>query len=202
MSEAKDTGVIVLAAGSSSRLGEPKQLVEFRKQPLLQKVIEECDPLEFSSGVIVLGAKAEDIEQEIDPGPFTFVTNESWREGIASSIRKGVEATLKKNPGTGHLLFLLSDQPFVNTEVIRQLLTTHGEGAGDKEITASSYKGEIGVPAIFSKTMFPLLLELSGDQGAKKIMKQHPARVAEVPFEMGQFDVDTPEDQSELRNFE
>ncbi|NGP75032.1 nucleotidyltransferase family protein [Balneolaceae bacterium YR4-1] len=200
MSDDKDTGVIVLAAGSSSRLGEPKQLVEFKDQPLLQKVIKECEPLTFGSGIIVLGSNAEEIQQQIDPGSFTFVINEKWREGIASSIRKGVEETLKNHPDTENLLFLLSDQPFVSTELIRQLLTEHRKET--KEITASSYKGDIGVPAIFSKSLFPLLLELSGDQGAKKIMKQHPERVVAVPFEMGHFDVDTPEDRNELHNFE
>ena len=200
MSDAKDIGVIILAAGSSSRLGEPKQLVEFQNKPLLQKVIDACEPMDFGSGVIVLGSNAEEIKEGIDRGTFTFVINEQWREGIASSIRKGVEVTLRKYPNTGHLLFLLSDQPFVNTELVRQLLETHGEGKS--EITASSYQGDIGVPAIFSKALFPLLLELSGDEGAKKIMKQNPDKVTSIPFEKGHIDVDTPEDKSELRNFE
>lgn len=195
-----DTGVVVLAAGSSSRLGEPKQLVKFRDRPLLQKVIKECEPIEFGTGVVVLGAKAEEIQLQIDPGSFTFVINEAWEEGIASSIRRGLEAVLEEHPDTGHLLFLLSDQPFLSTGLIEKLLATHREGT--KEITASSYKGDIGVPAIFSKAMFPLLLELSGDQGAKKIMLQYPEKVTTVPFEMGHFDVDTPEDRNELHNLE
>ena len=200
MNKSEHIGAVILAAGSSSRLGEPKQLVTFRDKPLLQKVIDLCAPLNLSSQVIVLGANSDAIQEGVDPGKFNFVLNEEWSEGIAGSIRKGVAYSLELNPECRHLMILLSDQPFVSTELLQKLLKAHITGT--KEITASLYKGDTGVPAIFSKSIFPLLMELKGDQGAKKIMKQFPDKVASVPFEMGYFDVDTPEDQAELRKFE
>lgn len=197
MSILQDSGVVILAAGSSSRLGEPKQLVTFQDKPLLQKVVDLCTPLEFGSGVIVLGADSAAIQKTVNPGTFRFVMNEKWTEGIASSIRKGVAYTLELNPQTEHLLFLLSDQPFVTTELLQKLWKTHTGG-----ITASFYNNDVGVPAIFSKEMFPLLKELRGDHGAKKIMKRFRDKVSQVDFDMGYFDVDTPEDYAELRQFE
>lgn len=200
MTATKNIGAVILAAGSSSRLGEPKQLVPFKDEPLLQKVINQCAPLDFGSRVLVVGANAETIREGINSGPFETVVNKNWSEGIASSIRQGVASSLELNPKTEHLLFLLSDQPFVTTELLGKLLEMHK--AGSKEITASFYKGDVGAPAVFSETMFPRLMKLSGDQGAKKIMKHYPDKVNSVPFEMGYFDVDTPEDYTELRNFE
>lgn len=194
------TGVVILAAGSSSRLGKPKQLVIFHDKPLLQKMIDESESLEFTSKVIVLGANSEIIKKTLNPGTFTLIVNENWPEGIASSIRKGIEYSLELSPAIEHLLFLLSDQPFVSAELLEQLLET--PLSEKSEITASFYDNDVGVPAIFPKQMLPLLMELSGDQGAKKIMKQFPDKVTPVHFEMGHFDVDTPEDQAELRQLE
>lgn len=200
MTEKEHIGAVILAAGSSSRLGKPKQLVTFKDRPLLQQVVDICAPLNFNSRAIVLGANSDHIQESIRPGEFNYTMNEDWSEGIAGSIRKGVEFSLGLDPDIGHLLFLLSDQPFVTTELLQQLLDTHLNSS--REITASLYKDEGGVPAIFSKSLFPLLLKLEGDQGAKKIMKQFPEKVASTPFKMGYFDVDTPEDQAELRKFE
>lgn len=200
MSISNNIGVVILAAGSSSRLGEPKQLVRFQDKPLLQNMIDQSVSLGFGSKIIVLGANSETIKKALNPGIFTFVLNENWNEGIASSIRKGVEYSLGLNPGTEHLLFLLSDQPFVSTALLERLLETHR--TGNSEITASFYNNDVGVPAVFSKPIFPFLLELDGDQGAKIIMKRFPDKVTPVHFEMGHFDVDTPRDYIKLRQFE
>jgi molybdenum cofactor cytidylyltransferase len=193
-------GVVVLAAGSSSRLGKPKQLVRFHDKPLLQNVIDHCERFDFISKVIVLGANSEMIKKALKPKAFTLVMNEDWKEGIAGSIRKGVQHSLDLNPDTEHIIFLLSDQPFVTAELLEKLLETHL--SEEKKITACFYEDDIGVPAIFSKDMFPLLLKLNGDQGAKKIMKQYQDQVTSIHFEMGHFDVDTPEDQADLIQLE
>jgi molybdenum cofactor cytidylyltransferase len=200
VSESDKIGVVILAAGSSSRLGKPKQLLKFNDKILLQKMIDQSEIPEFTSKVIVLGANSEIIKKALNPGSFTLGMNENWTEGIASSIRKGVEFSLELNPDTEHLLFLLSDQPFVTAELLKQLLDKHLSEKGN--ITASFYDDDVGVPAIFSKVMFPLLLKLNGDQGAKKIMKRFPEQVTPVHFEMGHFDVDTPEDHAELLKLE
>lgn len=191
-----DIGVVVLAAGASSRLGKPKQLLEFQGKPLLQHVLDQIRPVSFASYVLVLGAGAGGIRNAIDPGNFDVAINENWTEGIAGSIRKGVEHSLAAHPDLDHLLFLLSDQPFVSNQLIRDLAHTHMQSG--KKITACRYGGTTGVPAIFSKSVFPDLLSLRGDRGANRLIKQYRDEVAVVPFELGSIDVDTPEDYREL----
>lgn len=196
MSESANIGVVILAAGSSSRLGRPKQLVEFQNKPLLQHVIDAINPFQFRSSFLVLGSNVDQIQKSINPENVTLLHNENWSEGIASSIRLGVSESIKLNDSLDGILFLLSDQPFVNKELIGELLEKHLNE--DQQITACSYKDNIGVPAILGKSFFPHLLELRGDVGAKKIIAQNSANVQCVVFKEGSFDVDTEKDVQEL----
>jgi molybdenum cofactor cytidylyltransferase len=190
-------GAVILAAGTSSRLGQPKQLLPFRGQPLLQHLLDQTRPLPFSSRVLVLGAYAKDICQAIEPGAWTTVINADWAAGMSGSLRLGVEESLKQNPATEHLLFLVSDQPFVSESFLRELIQKHIDS--QSPITASEYGGSTGVPAVFSKTYFAELMALSGDQGARKLLKAHADAVQHISFEDGSFDVDTLEDVERLR---
>lgn len=196
MSESANIGVVILAAGSSSRLGRPKQLVEFQNKPLLQHVIDAINPFQFRSSFLVLGSNVDQIQKSINPENVTLLHNENWSEGIASSIRLGVLESIKLNESLEGILFLLSDQPFVNKELIEELILKHLNG--DQQITACSYNGNMGVPAIFGKSFFPQLLELQGDVGAKKIIAQNSNNVQSVVFKKGSFDVDTELDVQEL----
>lgn len=196
MTASDNIGVVILAAGSSSRLGRPKQLVEFQNKPLLQHMIDIVAPFHFNPSVLVLGANADQIRQATDLNSVTVLSNESWPEGIASSIRLGVSESMKLNESLESILFLLSDQPFVTTELIEELIQKHVED--NQRITACSYKNNIGVPAIFGKSFFTQLMDLKGDVGAKKIIAQNPEQVDSVVFEDGSFDVDTEEDYKEL----
>jgi len=189
-------GVVILAAGSSSRLGRPKQLVEFQNKSLLQHVIDTINPFQFHPGVLVLGANADVIRKSIKPKNVDVLHNENWPEGIASSIRLGVSESIKLNDLLDGILFLLSDQPFVSKELIQELIEKHANG--NQQITACSYNGNVGVPAILSKDFFPQLLELKGDVGAKKIMMQNKDHVQHINFKDGSFDVDTEDDVQKL----
>lgn len=196
MTVSKNIGVVILAAGSSSRLGRPKQLVEFQNKTLLQHIIDTVAPFKFTPSILILGAHADQIRQATDLKEVTVLNNETWPEGIASSIRLGVSESIKLNESLDSILFLLSDQPFVTAELIEELTQKHTNG--DQRITACSYKENIGVPAIFGKTFFPQLLELTGDAGAKKMIAQNHEHVDSVDFKDGSFDVDTEEDYKEL----
>ena len=191
-------GAVILAAGSSSRLGRPKQLVSYRHKNLLQHVIDLVAAFHFSASVMVLGARADEIKNQINAKAVTIAHNEQWPEGIASSIRLGVSESLKINPSLDSILFLLSDQPYITTELIQELINTHQMGS--HPITASSYRQQIGVPAIFQKQYFQELMNLRGDVGAKKIMMQYTEEVKKVAFEQGYFDIDTEEDVEQLKN--
>ncbi|PTX41464.1 molybdenum cofactor cytidylyltransferase [Christiangramia gaetbulicola] len=196
----KKIGVVILAAGSSSRLGYPKQLVEFKGKPMLQHIIDVADSFEFETEVLVLGAASDEIKEKIEPKKFEILFNENWQEGMASSIRTGLERSLEKEQDLEHLLILLSDQPFVSKERIDALIKE--QLAGNSEATFSEYDGDVGVPAIFSSSVFPYLKELKGDLGAKKLIYDKKIEFRTVKFEKGNFDVDTKEDVELLKKLE
>jgi len=193
-------GVVILAAGSSSRLGYAKQLVEFKGKSLLQHAIDVSDLLEFETKVLVLGARKDKIESEIDLKEFEVVMNENWEEGMSSSIRKGVLRSQESENDLDHILILLSDQPFVSKERIEELIQVQLDK--NSQATFSEYAGIIGVPAIFSAEVFYDLKELKGDQGAKKLTHDQNLEFEIVKFEMGNFDVDTAEDVELLKKME
>ena len=196
----KKIGVVILAAGSSSRLGYPKQLVEFKGKPMLQHIIDVADSFEFETKVLVLGAASDEITEKIEPGKFEMLLNENWQEGMASSIRAGLERSLEKEKDLEHLLILLSDQPFVSKERIDALVKE--QLTANTEATFSEYGGDVGVPAIFSSSVFPYLKELKGDHGAKKLIYDRKIEFRTVKFEKGNFDVDTKEDVELLKKLE
>lgn len=187
--------VIILAAGASSRLGHPKQLVEFQGKTLLQHILDIGDSLDFDSKIVILGANSEEIKKTLNIGNFELLHNEHWEEGMASSIRKALESLEKKKPE--HVMILLSDQPMITKEHLENLIKNQLKGAS--EATFTKYEGEPGAPAIFSKKLFPGLMELKGDQGAKKLIYQEDLEFGVVLFEKGNFDVDTAEDVEKLK---
>jgi len=190
------TGVAILAAGASTRLGAPKQLLDFRGRTLLQHILDQAQPLPFAISVLVLGAHAAEIRAAISPGSFRVVVNQQWQEGIAGSIRVAVTEELAACPDLENILFLLSDQPFVTTSLLSELLDLQTQSR--LPIAACRYGDTLGVPAVFSKAMFPELLLLRGDTGAGRLIRQHAGEVAALPFESGAVDVDTEEDYRRL----
>lgn len=186
--------VIVLAAGSSSRLGQPKQLVQFRGKTLLQHTLDVLDRISLGMKVLVLGAHSKQIREATNVKDFVVLENLDWQHGISSSIRKGVEK-VTENERIKHLLILLADQPFISYQLILTLATSRHA----HRISACQYRGTAGVPAIFPAKYFHELMSLKGDQGAKKIFKKTKSEIILVDFESGQFDVDTPEDLGLLK---
>ena len=193
-------GVVILAAGSSRRLGYPKQLVEFRKKSLLQHSIDVAESLELDCRILMLGAKAEEIQKKIDSRSCKVVINENWEEGMGTSINQGVTEALKTEQELDHILVLLSDQPFVSKEKIQDLIRVQLNS--NKPATFSEYVGEVGVPAIFSREVFQELQKLQKDQGAKKLILNNEITYETVKFEGGNFDVDTAEDVEILKQME
>jgi len=188
------TGLIILAAGASSRLGQPKQNLLFKNQTLLQRAIETglasaCGPV-----IVVLGANADVIE------PISLVNvkvlyNNEWNEGMASSIRIAVNEIIKDTAVTS-IIIMLCDQPFVTAALIDTMLQKQMETG--KPIIACSYNNTIGVPTLFNRSLFAELLLLKGHDGAKKILQTHQHDVITVPFEPGSIDIDTKEDYRRL----
>ncbi len=193
-------GILILAAGSSSRLGYPKQLVKFKGKLLLQRIIDIAEKLPVTQKVLVLGANSNSILEAIDVKDLNLIINKDWKEGMASSIRAGLYGLLEKQSDLEHVLILLSDQPLLRIDQIESLI----QQQLNNEVQAifSEYDGITGVPAIFSKELFSELQKLEGDQGAKKLIYQKNLEFKTVKFEKGNFDVDTREDVELLKELE
>jgi len=197
MEKKANIGVIILAAGVSSRLGSPKQLLPYAGKTLLQHTLQVALDSIADTVVVVFGAHEEQISSLIDPHPAQIVINTDWQEGMASSIRCGINTLTATYPTTEGAILMLCDQPYVTPALLNDLITAHTTTS--KAIAASRYGDVLGVPALFHKSAFPELLQLKGDVGARVIINQHHNDVAIVPFPKGNVDIDTPEDYEQLK---
>jgi molybdenum cofactor cytidylyltransferase len=187
------TGIVILAAGASTRLGKPKQLLPWHGSTLLQHAVQVARQV-TDEPIVVLGAHLHQLEAVLDPATVQIVHNASWKEGIASSIHSGLTAAMQQKPE--HVIFMVCDQPFVSAAILQELVLAHQKTG--KSIIASAYSGTLGIPALFDTTFFHQLLDLGGDTGAKKIIQQHSGHVYGVPFPMGHIDIDTAEEYDAL----
>ena len=182
-------GIILLAAGASSRLGKPKQLLTYNDKTLLQHSLQIAIATEMQNIVTVLGANADLLSESLENQKLTIIINEGWSEGMASSIRCGMEALLNTAPALDGVIIMVCDQPFVTSKLLTDLVEKHQ--LTGKSIIASKYNGNLGTPALFDTTIFALLRLLNGDSGAKKMMQANPDWVESVDFPLGEFDIDT-----------
>ena len=188
-------GIVVLAAGESSRMGRPKQLLPHGDLTLLQHSIQVAHGTDVKTIVVVLGAHADSMTNDFD-SKSVFVTNSNWKEGMASSIQLGIKSLLNKNPGVEGAILMVCDQPYVNSLLLNTLIETY-ESTG-KQIVASGYDNTFGPPVFFHKLFFPELLQLKGDVGAKSVIKKHERQVEIVLFPEGSIDIDTDADYQKL----
>jgi molybdenum cofactor cytidylyltransferase len=189
------TGIILLAAGSSSRLGRAKQLIEFQGKTLIQKAIDEAKKSQANCLVLVLGANAELIQTGFDITSTPFIVNSDWQHGMSSSMQAGLRFLMEKEE-INQVLLMLCDQPFVDASLLDQLITAK-ETSG-KGIVAAAYSNTLGVPALFEERYFEELLQLTGSEGAKKVIFNHQAEVYALDFPLGAVDLDTEEDVNQF----
>ena len=184
--------IVILAAGSSSRLGTPKQLIDWHGKPLLRHLAGQA--LATSAPVtIILGAHSEKIRPSVADLSVAIIVNDDWSEGMSSSIR--LAAT---NIDADALLLMTCDQPHVTTTTLRALIDAHASGA--HRIIASEYGGTVGVPALFDRALFDELRSMSGAQGAKAVILRHEGETQRIPVPEGALDLDTPADVALLRS--
>ncbi|TWJ00728.1 molybdenum cofactor cytidylyltransferase [Mucilaginibacter frigoritolerans] len=187
-------GIIILAAGSSSRLGKPKQNLVYKGQTLLQRAIETAHSSACETIMVILGANAEVIIPTINEPEISIIQNNNWIEGIASSIRLGVAKIQELNPAISSVILMLCDQPFIDTHILNMLTLAKTKSG----IAACGYNDTVGPPALFDKAYFDELLGLKGTEGAKKLLTKYTDTVTIVPFEKGKIDIDTLEDFEQL----
>ncbi len=191
------TAAIILAAGSSSRLGTPKQLLQYKGRSLLQIAMDAALSSICERVVVVTGANAREMEAMLDKTNVERVHNANWKGGMSTSIKAGLQYVLQQGKRPDNVIIMLCDQPFADASLLSKLLAKHI--ACGKHIIACAYKNTLGVPALFAEKFFDSLLQLQGDEGAKKIVMAHRDDVAQVDFEKGVFDIDTIEDLRKLQ---
>lgn len=187
---------IVLAAGGSTRFGKPKQLARFRGETFVSRIVKAaieagCDPV-----VVVTGEDSAQIESGLKGLAVRIAVNPDWPTGLASSIRSGIGNAMDGATDLGAALLVTCDQPFLDGAVITQLIQLHLTSG--KPIAASAYAGTFGIPALFDRSCFPDLLQLNGDNGAKKIIVGRPHDVVSLDFPAGRIDIDTVADYEKL----
>ena len=191
---------LVLAAGASTRLGQPKQLIRFNGERLMDRAIRLAKEAGASPVFVVLGADYERMLEALadsPEGPETGVRiliNKAWKSGMSSSIRLG--ATAAERVGAEDLLVLGCDQPSVTSQHLLALC----EASKREHAVASYYWQRRGIPALFPAFAFHALQDLTGDTGARELLQDEA--VLTVPLQGGEFDVDTPEDLQRLRVLE
>lgn len=190
-----NVGGLLLAAGSSSRLRQPKQLLEFKGKTLLRHAAEAlaesiCDPV-----VVVLGAETEKSPHEIEGLSVVPCINENWKSGMSSSIKTGLAKLVEIAPEIDAVLISLCDQPLVTAE----MLNCFGKkfAASGANVIAAKYNGVAGVPALFSRELFGDLSRLDGDKGARDLIRNR-ADLVTIDLPEAAFDIDTPADKDLL----
>ena len=191
-------GAVVLAAGASTRMGVPKQLLQFGGETMLRRAASAALKAGCRPVMVVTGADAAAAREALRGLDVQEAENEQWESGISSSVRVGIEALVTANPRTAAVVLMLCDQPFVTQEIIARLVAAHLETG--RSIVASRYGGSYGVPALFGKVHFAELATLEGAAGAKQIIQKHLQKVHLVPFPEGEIDIDTPEDLARLQS--
>ena len=183
---------IVLAAGESTRYGQPKQLLDWKGEPFVRAVAKTALQSGLSPVLVITGASAERVESTLDDLDVIMIRNEHWNTGQASSIRAGVESLVKpSSPRTGGAIFLLADQPQLSTSVLHALLEKHA--AELYPVVAPMVMDRRANPVLFDRVTFSDLLTLEGDVGGRAVF--HKFHVEYLPWHDDRLllDVDTPE---------
>jgi len=191
-------GAVILAAGASTRMSIPKQLLQFRGQAFLRRAASVALEARCRPVVVVTGANAAACRESLRGLDVFEAENQQWESGISSSVRVGMEALVTANPRIAAVVLMLCDQPFVTRDVIVRLVKAHYETGCS--IVASRFGGSYGVPALFGKAHFSELTTLKGAAGAKQVIQKHLQKVQLLPFPEGEIDVDTPGDFTRLQS--
>lgn len=189
-------GLLILAAGASTRLGRPKQLALWRGKTLLRHAVDQalgsaCRPI-----VVVLGAQGARIEPHLHGLAVHVAHNGRWENGMSTSLRVGLDALCQQAPALPALVVTLCDQPFVTATVLDTLVETHQTSGAP--LVASGYNDTSGVPCLFARTLFPEINALEGAEGARRLFTRHASDLITVPFPGGAIDIDTPDDYARL----
>lgn len=184
---------LILAAGSSSRMGTLKQLLPFKKATILEETIKNVKQADIDKVYCVLGAEASSIKPYLQKHSIDLVINSNYKEGLSSSIKCGIERI--QNEGFDAVLIALGDQPLIQPKFFNALIKEFK--SDQKNIVAADYNNSFGVPVVISKSYFSDLLKLKGDKGAKEFLNSQNHTIIGMKTD-NLFDIDTQKDYQKL----
>ena len=183
--------IVILAAGKSLRMGFAKQIIRINNEPLLKITLDKIESISEDT-YCVLGANKDLILEEIHFNNTVVIDNINYEKGLSSSISICIEFFEKKNLNYDGVLFVLGDQPAIETEYFLSIIKTFNEHK--TKIIATNYDGKAGVPALFPKSFFKELKIIKGDKGAREILKNKPKSIIFESFKTNLVDIDTRKD--------
>ncbi|HEY0779571.1 MAG TPA: nucleotidyltransferase family protein [Gemmatirosa sp.] len=190
---------VVLAAGASTRLGRPKQLVLHEGEPLVRRAVRAAVDAGARPVVVVLGARAAEIAPALDGvAGIDVITHARWADGLGASLAAGLRALDAGSGSAGSgdaptdgVLLTVCDQPLVDARALGALIDAF---AGPATAVAAEYAGTLGVPAVIGRDHLDAFRTRTGDAGAGRWLRAHAALVTPVPMPAAAFDVDTEAD--------
>jgi molybdenum cofactor cytidylyltransferase len=192
----EEIAILILAAGPSSRLGQPKQQLLIDGAPLLIRTVATALGSNIGKVYVVIGYGEEAHRKLLSGSPVEIIVNPDWEKGMGSSLKAGLNFLLTQNNSLKGIVVMVCDQPLLTPTHLQQLTHTFKQTKSD--IVASYYTGTAGVPALFSQALFRDLRLIGDTEGAKKIIQHNLHKTSTVPFEGGAIDIDTPEDYERL----
>lgn len=188
----KKVDVLILAAGSASRMGELKQLLPWKDTTLLGNAIQTAKICNGRHTYVVLGAHADTIIESINKAGVTILVNAHWDLGMGTSLSHGIKEITKRKDLPDAILVTVADQPYIDATYLNMIIDQYTNG--NNKIVATAYEKKLGVPAVFDKSLFPELKALAGDVGASKIITANLS--ASIGLNAGKkvLDLDTPAD--------
>jgi len=183
--------IVILAAGKSLRMGFAKQIIRINNEPLLKITLDKIESISEDT-YCVLGANKDLILEEIHFNNTVVIDNINYEKGLSSSISICIEFFEKKNLNYDGVLFVLGDQPAIETEYFLSIINRFNKHK--TKIIATNYDGKAGVPALFPKSFFKELKIIKGDKGAREILKNKPKSIIFESFKTNLVDIDTNKD--------
>jgi len=184
--------IIILAAGSSSRMGQSKQLLPIGGKTLLERAVETGLASETGNVIVVLGANEVLHKKLIERYPIEIISNNEWEKGMGTSIKIGVKFIDENFPHAPAFIISVCDQPHLSSAHLKHLADTYHKGKNP--IIASVYKNTYGVPILFDQSFKEELCSIKEGDGAKHIVLANREKVYPMPFPSGEIDLDTMED--------
>ncbi|RTE52041.1 nucleotidyltransferase family protein [Arenibacter aquaticus] len=200
MKKKDNIAILVMAAGTSSRMKGIKQLLPWGESTLLENALKNATASKAQRVLTVLGAYKKEILDSISLGKQDYVYNPNWKSGLGNSIACGTRHLLDSDKEYKGILVLLADQPLIDYHYLDSLITQFLDSRNS--IVATDYGNRVGVPAIFAATHFEALLQLRSDFGAKEIIKAHGNEVLKISADGKELDIDTLEEYERVKKRE